>query len=114
MKECEDAGHTRVLQCTFKGEAAFEIHGSTIYSSFKQKYKQSDQTLTCDSLNTFRIMYGYSSVVIITGISIMVSSSRLNFIDQRHQALKGTTVPFEGLGIIAVGDLYQLKHVSVE
>ena len=58
-------------------------------------------------------MYGYSSVVIITVIS-MVSSSRLNFIDQRHQALKGTTVPFGGVGIIAVGDLYQLKHVSVE
>ncbi|MCG7875518.1 MAG: AAA family ATPase [Candidatus Thiodiazotropha endolucinida] len=111
LKEGEDADHTRVLLCAFTGKAAFNINGSTISSAFKQKYKQSDQTLTCDSLNTFRSKYRDLSVVIIDEIS-MVSNSMLNFIDQRLQALKGTRTPFGGVSIIAVGDLYQLKPVS--
>ncbi|XP_053376955.1 uncharacterized protein LOC123529214 [Mercenaria mercenaria] len=80
-------------------------------SAFKQKYKQLDQILTCDSLNTFRSKYRDLSVVIIDEIS-MVSNSMLNFIDQRLQSLKGTRTPFGGVSIIAVGDLYQLKPVS--
>ena len=42
----------------------------------------------------------------------MVSNSMLSFINQRLQELKGTRVPFGGVSIIAVGDLYQLKPVS--
>ena len=49
--------------------------------------------------------------MIIDEIS-MVSNLMLNFIDKSIQALKGTTVPFGGVSIIAVGDLYQLKPVS--
>ena len=56
-------------------------------------------------------MYHNLSVAIIDEIS-MVSNLMLNFIDQRLKALKGTTVPFGGVSIIAVYDLYQLKPVS--
>jgi hypothetical protein len=111
LTEGEDADHPRVLLCAFTGKAAFNINGSTISSAFKQKFKQSDQTLTCDSLNTFRSKYRDLSVVIIDEIS-MVSNSMLNFIDQRLQSLKGTRTPFGGVSIISVGDLYQLKPVS--
>ena len=48
--------------------------------------------------------------MIIDEIS-MFSNLMLNFIDQRLQALKGTTVPFESVSITAVCDPYQLKHV---
>ena len=111
LKEGENADDVRVLLCAYTGKAAFNINGSTICSAFKQKYKQSDQTLTCDSLNTFRSKYKNLSVVIIDEIS-MVSNSMLSFINQRLQELTGSRVPFGGVSIIAVGDLYQLKPVS--
>lgn len=71
LKEGEDANEIRVLLCAFTGKAAFNINGSTISSAFKQKYKQSDQTLTCDSLNTFRLRYRSSSVIIIDEVSMV-------------------------------------------
>ena len=111
LREGENADDISVLLCAYTGKAAFNISGSTISSAFKQKYKQSDQTLSCDNLNTFRSKYRNLSVVIIDEIS-MVSNSMLNFIDQRLQELKGTRKPFGGVSIIAVGDLYQLKPVS--
>ena len=111
LREGEDCDDIRILKCAYTGKAAFNIGGSTISSAFKQKYKQSDQSLTCDSLNTFRSKYRNLSVVIIDEIS-MVSNTMLNFIDQRLQELKGTRIPFGGISIIAVGDLYQLKPVS--
>lgn len=111
LKEGENADDIRVLLCSYTGKAAFNINGSTISSAFKQNYKQSDQTLTCDSLNTFRSKYRNLSVVIIDEIS-MVGNSLLSFIDQRLQELKGTILPFGGVSIIAVGDLYQLKPIN--
>ena len=111
LKEGEDPDDIRVLLCAFTGKAAFNINGSTISTAFKQKYKQSNQTLTCDTLNTFRSKYKSLSVVIIDEIS-MVSNTMLNFINQRLQELKGTNEPFGGISILAVGDLYQLKPVS--
>ena len=111
LKEGENTDDIRVLLCAYTGKAAFNINGSTICSAFKQKYKQSDQTLTCDNLNTFRCKYKDLSVVIIDEIS-MVSNAMLSFINQRLQELTGSRVPFGGVSIIAVGDLYQLKPVS--
>ena len=61
-------------------------------------------------LNTFRIKYRYLEVIIIYEIS-MVGTRTLNFIGTRLQQLTGTRAPF-GLSVIAVGDLYQLKHVG--
>ncbi|XP_060603545.1 uncharacterized protein LOC132756482 [Ruditapes philippinarum] len=111
LKEGENSDDVRVLLCAYTGKAAFNINGSTISSAFKQKYKQSDQTLTCDSLNTFRSKYRDLSVVIIDEIS-MVSNTMMSFINQRLQELKGTRKPFGGVSIIAVGDLFQLKPVN--
>lgn len=99
-----------MLLCAYTGKAAFNIGGSTISSALKQKFKQSDQTLNSDTLNTFRLKYRNLSVVIIDEISI-VGNSLLSFIDQRLQELKGTRTPFGGVSIIAVGDLYQLKPI---
>ena len=111
LKEGENPDDVRILLCAYTGKAAFNINGSTISSAFKQKYKQADQTLTCDSLNTFRSKYRNLTVVIIDEVS-MVSNGMLNFINQRLQELKGTRKPFGGISIIAVGDFFQLKPVN--
>lgn len=100
----------RILLCAYTGKAAYNINGSTISTAFHQKFKQREQTLNCETLNTFRSKYRNLTVVIIDKIS-MVSNSMLKFIDQRLQELTGTRIPFGGKSIIAVGDLFQLKPV---
>ena len=89
LKEGENPDEIRVLLCAYTGKAAFNIGGSTISSAFHKKFKQSDQTLTCDTLNTFRAKYKSLSVVIIDEIS-MIGNTLLSFIDQRLQELSGT------------------------
>ncbi|XP_060561861.1 uncharacterized protein LOC132721554 [Ruditapes philippinarum] len=111
LSEGENADEKRILLCAYTGKAAYNINGSTISTAFHQKFKQKQQTLNCDNLNTFRSKYRNLSVVIIDEIS-MVSNSLLMFIDQRLQELTGTRTPFGGKSIIAVGDLYQLKPVA--
>ena len=111
LMEGKNADEKRVLLCAYTGKAAFNINGSTISTAFHQKFKQKEQTLNCDTLNTFRSKYRKLSVVIIDEVSI-VSNSVLNFINQRLQELTGTQIPFGGKSIIAVGDLYQLKPVA--
>ena len=88
LKEGENPDEIRVLLCAFTGKAAFNIGGSTISSAFHKKFKQSNQTLTCGTLNTFRSKYKSLSVVIIDEIS-MVGITLLSFIDQRLQELTG-------------------------
>ena len=111
LSEGQNPDEKRVLLCAYTGKAAYNISGSTISTAFHQKFKQKDQTLNCDTLNTFRAKYRNLSVVIIDEIS-MVSNSMLQFIDQRLQELTGTRIPFGGKSIIAVGDLYPLKPVA--
>ena len=77
---------------------------------FHQKFKQANQTLTCDTLNTFRSKCKSLSVEVIDEIS-MVGNTLLSFIDQRLQVLTGTKKPFGNISIIAVGDLYQLQPI---
>ena len=110
LKDGENPDDIRVLLCAFTGKAAFNIGGSTISTAFHQKVKQSDQTLSCDTLNTFRSKYRNLSVVIIDEIS-MVGNALLQFIDQRLQELTGSRQPFGNISIIAAGDLFQLQPV---
>ncbi|KAK3090521.1 hypothetical protein FSP39_012459 [Pinctada imbricata] len=110
-KEGEDPDDIRILLCAFTGKAAFNINGVTIASAFHKKYNQSNQSMSSDELNTFRMKYRNLSVVIIDEIS-MVGAKMLNFIDTRLKQLTATNKPFGGISIIAVGDLYQLQPVG--
>ncbi len=111
LKDGENPDDIRILLCAFTGKAAFNINGVTIASAFKKKFKQSNQNMSCDELNTFRVKYRKLEVIIIDEIS-MVGNKMLTFIDQRLQQLTGTKRLFGGISIIAVGDLYQLMPVG--
>ena len=108
--EGEDPDDIRILLCAFTGKAAFNINGVTIASAFHKKYNQSNQSMSSDELNTFRMRYRNLQVVIIDEIS-MVGNKMLNFIDTRLKELTSTNRPFGGISIIAVGDLFQLQPV---
>ena len=109
--EGEDPDDIRILLCAFTGKAAYNINGVTIASAFHKKYNQLNQSMNSDELNTFRTKYRNLSVIIIDEIS-MVGNKMLNFIDSRLKELTGTSRPFGGKSIIAVGDLYQLQPVG--
>lgn len=49
-------------------------------------------------------------VVFIDEISV-VGSGMFNFLNLRLQQIMGTNKPFDGVSIISVGDLFQLKPV---
>ena len=111
LREGENPDDTRVLLCAYMGTAAFNIGGNTICSAFHKKMYQTNQIMSADELNTFRIKYKNLKVVIIDEIS-MVGKRTFDFIDTRLQQLTGIRAPFGGLSVIAVGDFYQLKPVG--
>lgn len=61
-------------------------------------------------LNTLRNRYMHLKVIFIDEIS-MVGCGMFSFINLRLQEIKGCKMPFGGVSIIAVGDLFQLKPV---
>ena len=93
------------------GTAAFNIGGNTFCSAFHKKMYQTNQIMSADELNTFRIKYRHLKVVIIDEIS-MVGKRTFDLIDTRLQQLTGIRAPFGGLSVIAVGGFYQLKPVG--
>ena len=111
LREGENPDDIRVLLCAYMGTAAFNIGGNTICSAFHKKMYQTDQRMSADELNTFRIKYKHLKVVIIDEIS-MVGKKTFDFIDTRLQQLTGIRAPFGGLSVIAFGDFYQLKPVG--
>ncbi|XP_062616288.1 uncharacterized protein LOC134278001 [Saccostrea cucullata] len=108
--EGENPDDIRILLCAYTGKAAYNIGGATIASAFHQKINQSQQSLHCDELNTFRTKYQNLKLIIIDEIS-MVGNRSLALIDSRLQLLTGIKKPFGGISIIAVGDFFQLKPV---
>ena len=110
LREGETPDDTRVLLCAYMGTVAFNIGGNTICSPFYKKMYQSNQMMSADELNTFRIKYKHLKVVIIDEIS-MVGKRIFDFIYTRLQQLSVIRAPFGGLSVIAVGDFYQLKPV---
>ena len=67
-------------------------------------------TLDRDRLNTIRTQLNKLKVVFIDEISV-VGSGMFNFLNLRLQQIMGTNKPFDGVSIISVGDLFQLKPV---
>ncbi|XP_061184994.1 uncharacterized protein LOC133193010 [Saccostrea echinata] len=108
--EGENPDDIRILLCAYTGKAAYNIGGATIASAFHQKINQSQQSLHCDELNTFRTKYQNLKLIIIDEIS-MVGNRSLALIDSRLQLLTGIKKPFGGISIIAVGDFFHLKPV---
>ena len=111
LREGENPDDIRVLLCAYMGTAAFNIGGNTICSAFHKKMFQTDQRMSANQLNTFRIKYKHLKVVIIDEIS-MVGKTTFDFIGTRLQQLTGIRAPFGGLRVIAVGDFYQLNPVN--
>lgn len=108
----ENPEDCRVLLCAPTGKAAFHINGITLHSAFRIPANQGyDRTLlSSDALNSLRTKYRNLTVVMIDEVS-MVGNNMLNLINERLKQIKGNTLPFGGLHMIFIGDLFQLKPV---
>ena len=67
-------------------------------------------SLDVEQLDNMRVKFQSLKVVLIDEIS-MVGNKMFNFINLRLQEICGNNIPFGGVSIIAIGDLYQLKPV---
>ena len=104
----------KVLMLTPNRKAAYNIKGNTIHSALAIPPCQSlrnYKSLDSSRLNTIRCQLGGVKLIFIDEIS-MVGNTMLNIqINNRLKDVKGSSLPFAGLSIIAIGDLLQLQPV---
>lgn len=100
------------MLCAPTGKATHNIGGHTIHSLFCIPANQNHRykPLDVQQLDNMRVKFQSLKVVFIDEIS-MVGNKMFNFINLRLQEIFGNNIPFGGVSIIAIGDLYQLKPV---
>ena len=104
----------KVLMLAPTGKAAYVIKGNTVHSAqgipacqSLKNYKRLDS----GRLNTLRCQLGGVKLIFIDEIS-MVGNTVFNVqINNRLKDIKGSSLPFGGVSIIANGDLFQLEPV---
>ena len=104
----------RVLMLAPTGKAAYIIKGNTIHSALAIPACQSLKTykrLDSNRPNSLRTRLSGVKLIFIDEIS-MVGNTMFNVqIDNRLKDIKGSPLPFGGVSIIAIGDLFQLQPV---
>ncbi|XP_048578998.1 ATP-dependent DNA helicase PIF1-like [Nematostella vectensis] len=96
------------------GKAAYNIKGNTIHSALAvpacqslKNYKKLDSS----RLNTLRCQIGGLKFIFVDEIS-MVGNTMFNVqFNNRLKDIKGSSLPFGGVSIVAIGDLFQLQPV---
>ena len=105
-------GAKPVLICAPTGTAANIIAGRTLHSAFMIPVSNFEeyQPLSPFCLSRLRNMYVNIHTLIIDEIS-MVSDTMFTYISRRLSDIKEDNLPFGGLNVIVIGDLYQLRPV---
>ena len=102
----------KVLLVAPTGSAAFTVGGQTIHTGVRIPMNQKGyRSLSVDKQAEARAVDGDVQLIIIDEISL-VPSSMLNTISLRLRDLKGNSLPFGGIHVIVVGDLFQLAPVG--
>ena len=108
----EDFSLPRALLIAPTGKAAYNIHGCTIHCAFMiaANQKLEHRALSWDNLNILRNRFHGIEWILLDEFS-MVGNTMLKLIHLCLQEAKGNQLPFGGVNIICVGDLYQLQPV---
>ena len=108
----QDFSVPRALLIAPTGKAAYNIHGCTIHHAFMiaANQKLEHRALSWDNLNILRNKFHGIEWILLDEFS-MVGNTMLKLIHLRLQEAKGNRLPFGGVNIICVGDLYQLQPV---
>ena len=104
----------KVLMLAPTGKAAYNIKGNTIHSALAipacqslKNYKRLDSS----RLNTLRCQLGGVKLIFIDEISMLGNTMFNVQINNRLKDIKGSSLPFGAVSIIAIGDLFQLQPV---
>lgn len=96
------------------GKAAYNIKGNTIHSALAipacpslKNYKSLDSS----QLNTLRCQVDGVKLIFLDEISTVGNAMFTVQVDNRLKDIKGSALPFSGVSIIAIGDLFQLQPV---
>ena len=108
----DDYSVSHALLVAPTGRAAYNIHGCTIHHVFMiaANQKLEHRALSWDYLNTLRNRFHGIKWILLDEFS-MVGNTMLKLIHLWLQETKGNKLPFGGVNIICVGDLYQLQPV---
>ena len=111
---CVDFGEINVLLLAPTGKAAFNIKGNTIHTALAIPASQSLRNykpLDLSRLNTLRCQLGSVKLIFLDEISMVGNAMLSTQINNRLKDLKECALPFGGVSIIAIGDLFQLPPV---
>ena len=108
----ENGSDPHALLIAPTGRAAYNISGYTIHHAFMiaANQKLEHHNLSWDNLNILRNKFHGIEWILLDEFS-MVGNTMLKLIHLRLQEAKGNQLPFGGVNIICVGDLYQLQPV---
>ncbi len=116
LNRLREGKHTKedILKLKETGKAAFNIKGNTIHSVLAIPASQSLRNykpLDSSRLNTLRCQLGSVKLIFLDEISMVGNAMFNTQINNRLKDLKGCSLPFDGVSIIAIGDLFQLPPV---
>ena len=108
----DDFSVSHALLVAPTGKAAYNIHGCTIHHAFMiaANQKLEHRAHSWDHLNTLQNRFHGIKWILLDEFS-MVGNTMLKLIHLHLQEAKGNKLPFGGVNIICVGDLYQLQPV---
>ena len=94
-------------------KAAYNVKDSTIHAAFNIPANQKLQCIPLgpDKQKTLWVQYAQLEWLLADGLS-MIGKNMVYFMDSCLQEIKFNKRPFEGISVIAIGDLYQLKPVQ--
>ena len=98
---------TKVLMLAPTGKAAYNIKGNTIHSALAIPACQSlknYKSLDSSRLNTLRSQIGRLKLIFIDEISMVGNTMFTVQIYNRLKDIKGSSLPFGGVSIVAIGD----------
>ncbi|PFX12182.1 ATP-dependent DNA helicase PIF1 [Stylophora pistillata] len=105
---------TIVLMLPPTGKAAYNIKGNTIHSALAIPACQSlknYKSLDSSRLNTLRSQIRRLKLIFIDEISMVGNTMFTVQIYNRLKDIKDSSLPFGGVSIVAIGDLFQLQPV---
>ena len=107
-------GEDRIRCVSFQGLAASLLPGGrTIHSAFAISTSATDYHINSKACRCARQMFGDAVLLVIDEIS-NTSSKLLLAIDKRLRQWFDRKKPFGGIGVIAMGDMYQMPPVKGE
>ena len=109
-----DPSKMQVVKCAFCGKAAHQVGGHTIHTLFKIGFGDNkNDHLRSDKLAELQDTLSDLKVLIIDEIS-MVNNGIFGNVDKRLRAIKGKDhIPFGGVTVLVVGDLFQLPPINL-